>query len=38
MGARQKGKLFEKVFGLKLKFDWQPVASTNGKGHAAPQK
>ncbi len=27
-GARQKGKLFEKVFGMKVRFDWQaPTAS-----------
>jgi exopolyphosphatase/guanosine-5'-triphosphate,3'-diphosphate pyrophosphatase len=26
-GAQQKGKLFEKVFGLKLRFEWQPAHS-----------
>lgn len=30
-GAQQKGKLFEKVFGMKLRFDWQPPAG-NGRG------
>jgi len=37
-GARQKGKLFEKVFGMKLKFDWQPSAATNGQSKDKPSK
>ncbi len=32
-GAMQKGKLFEKVFGRKLKFAWQSPDGTNGRGN-----
>lgn len=31
-GAREKGKLFENVFGVKLKYEWQPLA----QAQAAP--
>jgi exopolyphosphatase/guanosine-5'-triphosphate,3'-diphosphate pyrophosphatase len=27
-GVQEKGKLFEKVFGVEIKFAWQPTAST----------
>ena len=37
-GAQQKGKLFEKVFNVKLKFDWQPPSVANGNGKAKPRK
>jgi len=30
-GAQQKGKLFEKVFGKKLKFSWQQPPTGNGR-------
>jgi exopolyphosphatase/guanosine-5'-triphosphate,3'-diphosphate pyrophosphatase len=32
-GAQQKGKLFETVFGLKLRFEWQPVHAAQGRRH-----
>ncbi|MBY0528220.1 MAG: Ppx/GppA family phosphatase [Gemmataceae bacterium] len=31
-GAQQKGKLFEKVFGRKLKFAWQSAGDANSRG------
>jgi exopolyphosphatase/guanosine-5'-triphosphate,3'-diphosphate pyrophosphatase len=31
-GAQEKGKLFEKVFGLKLKFGWAQASAHNGNG------
>jgi exopolyphosphatase/guanosine-5'-triphosphate,3'-diphosphate pyrophosphatase len=35
-GAQQKGKLFEKVFGVKLRFEWQPVPDSRTRlRHAA---
>lgn len=30
-GARQKGKLYEKVFGMKLRFDWRAPSPPNGQ-------
>jgi exopolyphosphatase/guanosine-5'-triphosphate,3'-diphosphate pyrophosphatase len=35
-GARQKGKLFEKVFGVKLAFDWQPGGAITPDQPPAP--
>jgi exopolyphosphatase/guanosine-5'-triphosphate,3'-diphosphate pyrophosphatase len=33
-GGQQKGKLFEKVFGVKVMLGWQPTTSSNGKAAA----
>jgi exopolyphosphatase/guanosine-5'-triphosphate,3'-diphosphate pyrophosphatase len=35
-GARQKGKLFEQLFGVKLEFAWQPTGRANGQPHKEP--
>jgi exopolyphosphatase/guanosine-5'-triphosphate,3'-diphosphate pyrophosphatase len=38
-GAEEKGRLFEKVFDVKLRFVWQPAPPANGdgpNGHALP--
>lgn len=35
-GARQKGKLFEQVFGVNLELAWQPTGQANGQVRQEP--
>lgn len=37
-GAREKGRLFEKVFGVKLRYEWESTGHTEEKTVPAPAK